>query len=266
VAGLKCAAALVGAGFRRFATYRQATFAALFTNSVFGFMRCYVMLAVAGAAGAVAGYRGEQLVTFVWLGQGLLGVIAIWGWTDLADRVRTGDVAADLLRPINPLWTYLFTDLGRGLHAMLTRMIGPIVVGALAFHMYVPKSLWTYPAFLLSTMLAIVVSFGCRYLVNLTAFWLLDNRGVQTAWALMSGLFCGLTMPIGFFPVWAQNVLWLTPFPAIMQVPLDTALERRGTAVSLGLIGSQVVWIAMLLALCLLVQRRAVRRLVVQGG
>jgi ABC-2 type transport system permease protein len=112
----------------------------------------------------------------------------------------------------------------------------------------------------------VVVCFALRYLVNITSFWLLDIRGVMSAWALTSGLFCGLTMPITFFPQWVQAALWLTPFPAIMQVPLDTALERHGAGVDAGLIGIQALWAVLLLAVCLLVQRRAVRRLVVQGG
>jgi hypothetical protein len=33
--------ALVRSGFRRYATYRQATVAGAVTNSVFGFLRCY---------------------------------------------------------------------------------------------------------------------------------------------------------------------------------------------------------------------------------
>jgi len=41
--------ALVGSGFRRYATYRQATIAGSFTNIVFGFLRCYVLLAVAAS-------------------------------------------------------------------------------------------------------------------------------------------------------------------------------------------------------------------------
>ena len=41
--------ALAGSGFRRWSTYRQATAAACFTNTVFGFLRAYVLLAVVAA-------------------------------------------------------------------------------------------------------------------------------------------------------------------------------------------------------------------------
>src|SRR5689334_22876093 len=60
--------ALCRAGFHRYATYRQATLAAIFTNSVFGFLRTYVLLAAFGARVAVTGYDRAQLTTFVWVG------------------------------------------------------------------------------------------------------------------------------------------------------------------------------------------------------
>src|SRR5262249_56830677 len=97
--------ALATAGFRRYATYRQATLAAVVTNSVFGFLRFAVMLAVLDAgARTVAGYGEPQLATFVWAGQGLIGVVLLWAPLDLAERIRTGDVVPDLLPPIDPVW------------------------------------------------------------------------------------------------------------------------------------------------------------------
>ena len=131
-------AALAGAGFRRYSTYRQATVAGAFTNTVFGFMRCYIVLSVTDAAGQAAGYDSGQLVTFVWLGQGLLAVVDYWTPLDLAERVRTGDVVSDLLRPVDPLLNYLSTDLGRAGYAMLTRFVVPVTVGMLAFDPYLP--------------------------------------------------------------------------------------------------------------------------------
>src|SRR5690606_18901870 len=179
---------LARSGFRRWATYRQATVAGAVTNTVFGFVRCYVLLAVAaGAGGVAAGYDAAQLATYVWFGQGLLAVVLLWGWTDLADRIRTGEVATDLLRPVSPIASYLATDLGRAGYALLGRFLPPTLVGLVCFELYLPSRPATWPLFAVSTVLAVLVCFGCRYLVNAAAYWLLDARGVMAAWTVGSG-------------------------------------------------------------------------------
>ncbi len=257
--------ALVSAGFRRYSTYRQATVAGTFTNTVFGFLRCYVMLAVAAGHGESAGgYHPDQLATYVWLGQGLIATTGIWGDTQLADRIRTGEVVSDLLRPVPPVLAYLANDLGRAGFAALTRFVVPVVVGALAFDLYTPHHLATYPLFALSVALATVVSFGCRYVVNAAAFWLLDARGPQLAWNVLSSGLSGLYFPMSFLPGWLSTTLRLaTPFPSIIQAPVDVAVERRA---AFGVLAVQAAWVALLLVLAVTVQRRAERRLVVQGG
>ena len=261
--------ALMGSGFRRYSTYRQATLAATCTNSVFGFLRCFVLLAALAGAGTVAvrGYDAEQLATYCWASQGLIGVILIWGWTDLADRIRTGDVVTDLLRPIHPVTAYLAIDLGRAGFAALTRFVVPIAVGALAFDLYVPQRPATYPLFVVSTVLAVVVCFGFRFLVNAAAYWLLDVRGVNTLAAFVTSIGAGLAFPLHFMPEWIVLTLWVaTPFPSMLQAPMDVLVERVDPIASAGLVAGQAAWAIVLLATCGLVQRRAERKLVVQGG
>ncbi|MBB2941741.1 ABC-2 type transport system permease protein [Actinoplanes lutulentus] len=260
---------LIRSGFRRYSTYRQATIAGSFTNIVFGFLRCYVLLAV--AAGAVGqrpgGYDVEQLATYVWVGQGLLAVIGMWGWTELSDRIRTGDIAADLLRPVSPVTSYLAADLGRALHAMLTRFGPPLVAGAIFFPLHVPSRWQTVPLFAVSVILAVVICFACRYVVNATAYWLQDARGPMILWTLGSGVLGGLYFPLRLLPDWATVTLWLgTPLPSLLQAPLDVITERDGPAMQAGLVGVQAFWAVLTLSLTVLVQRRAERRLVVQGG
>src|SRR5262249_32144070 len=160
------------------------------------------------------------LSTYVWVGQGLIGVIMFWGWTDLADRVRTGDIVTDLQRPIHPVTSYLAADLGRAAQALLSRFGVPVALGALFFGLYAPNRWLTSPLFAASVLLAVVTSFGCRYVVNAAAFWLLDIRGAQLAWSLVSGVLSGLYFPLRFLPGWLAAVLWLgTPFPSILQTP-----------------------------------------------
>jgi ABC-2 type transport system permease protein len=259
--------ALAGAGFRRFATYRQATVAGAFTNSVFGFMRCYILLSVTGVAGQAGGYDRAQLATFVWAGQGLLAVVSYWAALDLGERVRSGEVMADLLRPVDLMVSYLATDVGRAGYATLTRFVVPMVVGMLTFDFYLPAHPPAYLAFALSVLLAVLICSVCRYLVGLTAFWLLDVRGVTMMWVFASGAGSGLFFPLPFLPDWLVTALWvLTPFPALLQAPLDILVERGGPGHAVVLLAGQAAWLAVVVAVARLVQRRALRRLVIQGG
>ncbi|MBU2670693.1 ABC-2 family transporter protein [Actinoplanes bogorensis] len=256
-------------GFRRYATYRQATVAGSFTNIVFGFLRCYVLLAVAAGAtaGAPGGYDVRQLATFVWVGQGLLTVVGIWGYSDLADRIRTGDIASDLLRPVAPVTAYLAADLGRAGYQLMTRFVPPVVVGAIAFPLFAPARWQTVPLFAVSVLLAVIGSFGCRYLVNATAYWLGDARGPLMFWTLGSGVLAGLYFPLRLLPEWLTITIWVaTPLPGLLQTPLDVLVERDGPGLQAGLVALQAVWAVIMVALAAVVQRRAERKLVVQGG
>lgn len=256
--------ALAGAGFRRHATYRQATFAGAFTNTVFGFMRCYILLSVTDAAGRAAGYDSAQLVTFVWVGQGLLAVVNYWGTADLAEKVRSGDVVADLLRPIDLMTNYIATDFGRAAYAALTRFVMPVAVGLLVFDFYLPDRPQTYALFVVSTLLSVLVCATCLYVIALTAFWLMDLRGVTMMWIFAAGAGSGLYFPLPFLPDWLVTVLWVaTPFPALMQAPLDVLVERGSAA---ALLGGQLAWLVVVFTVARLVQRRALQRLVIQGG
>jgi ABC-2 type transport system permease protein len=119
----------------------------------------------------------------------------------------------------------------------------------------------------LSAIVAVLISFGCRYLLNASAFWLLDLRGANLVWLLVTNALSGLLFPLHFLPGWLAAAVWLlTPFPSILMTPLDVLVERQSAAGQVGLIGLQFVWATAVLGACALVQRRAERRLVIQGG
>ena len=127
--------------FRRYSTYRAATLAGIFTNSVFGIIYSYAYLALWDANPTAGGYDAQDAVTYVWLGQALLMTIALWGGgttDDLAERIRTGDVAIDLYRPVGLVGWYLASDLGRAAYHLLTRGLGPTVIGYVVFDIAPP--------------------------------------------------------------------------------------------------------------------------------
>lgn len=249
--------------FLRTSTYRAATAAGVFTNTVFGFLRVYVLLAVIEARPGLAGYDAAGIATYTFVTQGLLATVYSFGADEIAERVRTGEIVSDLYRPVDFQGYWFATDVGRFAFQLVFRGIPPVVLGALVFDLALPADAGTWAAFLASICLALAVSFGVRYLASLSAFWLLDTRGVWQMTAVVSMFLAGIMVPLGFLPRGiADVVLWL-PFASISQLSIDLLL---GHADVLPVLFRQGMWAVALLVLGRTLTRRAFRKVVVQGG
>jgi ABC-2 type transport system permease protein len=252
-------------GYRRHAAYPAATWAGVFTNTVFGFVSAYILLAVYEHRTDVGGYDAADAVTYVWLAQALLMTVNVFGWEELALRVRDGSIATDLSRPVNPQRYWLAFDLGRAPYHLVFRGIPPVVAGAIVFDLHYPAP-ELVPAFVLSVALAVVVSLGFRFLYNASAFWLVDHRGVMRLAVTVSLFFSGMVVPLAFFPSWLSDVAHALPFPSIVQVPIDIYLGKdRGGDLAAAL-GVQAAWALVLLGLGRLALARGTRKVVIQGG
>jgi ABC-2 type transport system permease protein len=255
--------------FRRYSTYRAATLAGIFTNSVFGVIYSYAYLALWAASPDAGGYDKVDAVTFVWLGQAMLMTVAIFGGgstEDLAERIRTGDVAIDLYRPVNLIGWYLASDLGRAAYHLLSRGVAPLVVGLVLFDLTLPASPVNAVAFAVSVPLAVTLSFTIRFLVACSAFWLLDSSGVRVLAMAVAIFLSGMMLPLVLFPGWLGTVAEALPFAGFLQVPADLWLGRYAGSAILVHLGFQVGWIVVLLGCCTAVMRAATRKVVVQGG
>src|SRR5207249_12237772 len=153
--------------------------AGAFTNTSFGFMQAYILLAVFRHRTNVGGYDARDAVTYVWLAQALIMTVYSFSWQELALRIRDGSIATDLARPLDPQRYWLAYDLGRAPYHFIFRGFLPFVFGALVFDLRYP-AVANVALFLVSLALAVVVSFGFRFLYNSAAFWFVDVRGIVT--------------------------------------------------------------------------------------
>ena len=251
--------------FQRHLAYRAATVAGLFTNSVFGLLIASVYLALYRGQGEqrVAGFSVSEALTFVWVGQSLIMVVSMWGWWEIAASMQSGDVVADLMKPFNYYGYWFSRDLGRAACHLLTRTVPTLLIGAILSDLALPSTAALWAGFLTSVVLAVIVSFAWRFLLNLTAFWLLDVRGVTAMSLVVVNFFSGFLVPLAFFPPGLRHVAEALPFRAIVMVPIEVLLGQRAVGPAVAL---QLAWVVALVVLGQLFLHRAVRRVVVQGG
>ncbi|MDQ3978162.1 MAG: ABC-2 family transporter protein, partial [Actinomycetota bacterium] len=218
-----------------------------------------------GERAEVGGFDPTDAVTFVFVAQGLLMTVGIFGDPEMAERIRTGDVVADLYRPVDFHAWWAAVAYGKSAFYLLFRGILPFVVGAVAFHLRLPP-LTTFAWFLVSVAAGVAVAFGWRFLLSLSAFWLLDDRGPTSLGLLVAMFFSGVFIPVVFFPPWLETLARALPFASMVQVPIEIFLGKHPGLAAAGAIAGQLVWAFVLAGLARLVLARAVRRVVVQGG
>jgi ABC-2 type transport system permease protein len=252
--------------FSRHLTYRAAAFAGLATNFFFGLLRAAVLLALFGEAQEVAGYSQRDAVTYTGITQAVIAYLGIFGWYDLMRSVHSGEVASDLLRPLNLFTLWLAQDLGRAVAAILLRGVGIMLLYALLFDLSAPRGPLAWTALLLAVALSWLVSFAFRFLVNLAAFWTPNALGIGRLFFTAGLFFSGFLMPLDFFPSWVQRLASATPFPSMLDSVVGIWLGTTPAGELAGALLLQLAWAFGMIVAAQLVLRGAVRRLVILGG
>jgi ABC-2 type transport system permease protein len=249
--------------------YRQANLAGFLTNLFFGLLRAYVMIAlyqVKGGQPDIAGYSLISAITYTGLTQAFIGAVRIFGWWDLMRTIKSGDVVSDMSKPFDFYFFWMAQDFGANAVHILTRSLPIMLAYALFFQFVGPATLGVALAFILSLLLAMFASFAWRFIVNIIALWTVDALGVGRLMYTISIFFSGFLVPVAFFPDWLKTIAYLTPFPAMIETPVQIYLGiLQGQAIAPALL-TQALWFVALYAVGRWLLAAGVRKLVIQGG
>jgi len=252
--------------FARFAAYRGAVVGGIFTNTVFGMIHAYVLLAVYEQRDSVNGFDAADAVTFVFGAQAMLMVVRAFGWDELANQIRTGDIASDLQRPADIQAWWMAQFLGMSAFFAIFRGLPPFFGGWLVFDEVTVPGPGTTVSFVVAAALAAGVAAAYWFVVNVSAFWLVEIRGLIVTMSLLVVFFGGIVIPLWFMPDALLGVSRLTPWAAMVQLPGEVLIGSRDLNAVFRAYGLQVFWLIALTGLGTVVLRRATSRLVVQGG
>jgi ABC-2 type transport system permease protein len=182
---------------------------------------------------------------------------------DIEGEVRRGDVAYQLVRP----FSYLMSVAAQGLGSLLVRapLLALTAFGcAFAFTGRVPDAR-AFVYLMPFGLFAMVLVHGLYVLTGLTAFWLGDVSPVFWIGQKLLFILGGLMLPLALYPEWMQQVSRFTPFPSLLAGPAGFMIGG-GAPEAWTLAMSLCVWGLTIALTALLMFRRAVRTLQVNGG
>jgi ABC-2 type transport system permease protein len=252
--------------FQRQLSYRAATFAGLATNFFFGMLRVAVMVALYKTSEEVNGISLRGAITFTGLTQALIGFLSLFGWYDMMNSIYTGAVASDLLKPMGYFNFWLAQDLGRAIAQLILRGFTMMAAYAVLIGISFPHGIVQWTTLILSLILAWLISFSWRFLVNLSGFWTPDARAIGRFGFVLLYFVTGFLMPLRFFPDWFVSMCDYTPFPHMVNSVVEIYLGVLSGPQVAVVLTKQVAWVVLLVLICQLILKFGVRRLVIQGG
>src|SRR4051794_33707545 len=224
-----------------------------------------VFVAVYDGRETVDGIALQQVVTFVTLAnlQAFLLVPVIAEY--VRDRVREGQVALDLARPVPFVNQLLAHQVGA------TVSVIPFVMLALPFALFLggiqaPQSFQTGLLYLVSLGLGYLIAVLMGLIIGLIAFWTMETGGFLTIYGFANQFFGGVLVPLWFFPPPLRRVADLLPFQAQVFIPLSMYTGQLFGAQAAQALRLQLFWVVALSGLAWLVWRQAMLHVVIQGG
>ncbi|RNB92253.1 daunorubicin ABC transporter permease [Brevibacillus fluminis] len=185
---------------------------------------------------------------------------------EIAQDVRDGKVAIEMIRPYNYLSVKTAQALGEGIFRMIFFALPGMVLVSIFLPLSFPPSLAAWGLYLVSLLLAFIINTEINLLTGVLTFFLFRNEGMMHAKRVVVDLLSGLILPISFFPLWAQTAMGWLPFQAINYYPSMIFTGAIQADRALTVIGIQLIWVFVILLPIWLLWTRARRRLIVQGG
>ncbi len=250
--------------------YRAAAWAGIATQFAWGGMTILMYWAFYQNGGNSFPMTFPELSSYIWMQQAFLAMFMAWFFdNEIFESITSGNIAYELCRPCD-IYTMWFTkNMAIRLSRMMLRCLPILLVSAFLpapFNITLPSDWLSGILFLISVILGFLVLISFSMLIYISAFYTISPMGIRILATSVTEFFAGAIIPIPFFPEAVQPIMYALPFASMQNTPFLIYTGHIGGIEALQSIALQIVWFAVLLTVGRILMRRALRKVVVQGG
>lgn len=247
-------------------TYNYSVYGNIIMQTIIMITTAFFWKALFSSATNVGGVDVESMLTYTVLSS----MLSVLMYTNVERRielgVRDGIIATDLMKPINVFGEYLAEDIGSVIALLFQNLLPIFVIGWLVIKLPLPKDISLLPLFFISTFESVAINWLVAALFGMLAFRVLDIDALIQVKKHLIRLLSGSIIPIWFFPETLQRILRLFPFVYIYQLPISIYIARDELSEIIAQMWIQTAWLVILASIFVVAQKKAIKKLMVQGG
>lgn len=207
----------------------------------------------------------NMMLTYVILAAMLSNYSAGVGY-ELANQVRDGNVAIELMRPYDLMHKLVALDLGMKITNSIRNTLPILILAFLFLGISLPHTWLMGLLSIISAIIGIFLGAQLDMIIGILAFWVFYIWGLRVLRNAVFLFFSGALLPISMFPEWLQTVSELLPFQSIVYVPVAIYTGQiTGSDVYTSIL-LQLVWLVVVYMVIRLLWSFALRKVTIFGG
>lgn len=251
--------------------YKIAAIAGILTQFAWGGM--YIMLYTAFLKESNASdYAIPQMCTYIWLQQAFFSLFNIWSIDkDILEECRTGNIAMELVRPINLYSIWHSKTLGKKVALMLVRAIPIIVLCSMPFmgqyRLMAPVSVSAFITSIITLLFTVALMLAYIMIMYICIMKTVVSRGLLTTFDIIMQFGSGGLIPIPFMPEAIVKLLKFTPFYYMQNVTFNIYngyISNPTEIVQIIII--QIIWLAIFTFIGKKMMKNQLSKVIIQGG
>ena len=255
----------ISMSFQRSLAYRVEYFTAILNAFLYIFIFVSVWQALIPEQGLENGITRESMTAYAVLST---LIKSSFGRNDrlLSEKVKSGEIATDLMKPFYFPVMYLSDTIGGTLFQLFSRVIPLLIFCIFFFQIQLPVDAGILLKFLPVYLLSFTLFFVLSFLISSLSFFFVEVFPFYFFYYALITLASGAVIPLDFFPEAISRLLEWTPFPYLFYYPTMLLLDKPGLlGYSDLLVRYFVILVALLLPTTALYQL-GLRKLTIAGG
>jgi len=183
-----------------------------------------------------------------------------------AEKVNRGDIAIDLVRPVNVKNMMLSEQASENLCVVVFSCVPVAIISGFVWGFQLMAGPALLGLFVVSFFLAIALRFYVEYIFGMLVFWVRSEVYPRQLCEGLMLVFSGAAVPLWFYPDWLRAIGMFLPFGLMAFEPIQIFLATVSVGGALMILARQVLWLGILWLIERFVWGRIKNNVFVQGG
>jgi len=210
-----------------------------------------------------------QMISYIWLNQVIWGFLSFDIDGDIRNKINNGDVGVELCRPLG-LYAHWFARSSAGrMGRSLWRSLAITAAGLampLSYRLSGPASASGLLLFLLTATSGFLLASSYQMLMTSVRLGITWGEGPTFILQMVAAVLSGGYLPLQLWPDFMQKFLLWQPFAGLMDLPIRLYVGSMRPEEAPIVLAAQAGWMAVFLAAGMLVMKRKLGGIIVQGG